>query len=120
MPNAPIYATRSPIESSFFGNAGQRCLAGSNLIPVGKETPHNLLRKFVQKARQMCVGYGLEPTTEIGPVITEKAKNRILGNIKGGTQNKQSYFWMEGIRMSLDIQTVSTWDQRFSITYPEI
>jgi malonate-semialdehyde dehydrogenase (acetylating)/methylmalonate-semialdehyde dehydrogenase len=94
MPDAPVDTSIPAIISSFFGNSGQRCLAGSNLIPVGREAHGDLVGKFVRSAQAVHVGYGLEPASEMGPVITKAAKDRIEGFVEGGISG--------GARIALD------------------
>jgi malonate-semialdehyde dehydrogenase (acetylating)/methylmalonate-semialdehyde dehydrogenase len=84
MPDAAIDSSISAIISSFFGNAGQRCLAGANLIPVGNETHEKLVRKFSKAAGELKVGYGLDVSTDMGPVVSKAAKERILGYVEKG------------------------------------
>jgi len=74
-----------PITSSFFGNTGQRCLAGANLIAVGS-IKDELLDKFTRSARALKVGNGLSPQTEMGPVVSKKAKERIESYIQKGVE----------------------------------
>ncbi len=84
MPDAKIDGYVSAMVSSFFGNAGQRCLAGSVLVPVGTETHGRLIGKFAKAAGEFRVGYGLDESTEMGPVITKASKERIMGSVEKG------------------------------------
>jgi malonate-semialdehyde dehydrogenase (acetylating)/methylmalonate-semialdehyde dehydrogenase len=69
--------------SSFFGNTGQRCLAGANLL-VTSEIHDSLVEKFADAAGRMRLGYGLDESTEMGPLVTEKAKQRVLKYVDTG------------------------------------
>ena len=80
---ADVDSAIPPIASSFFGNTGQRCLAGANLIAVGS-VKDDLLDKFTVTARALKVGNGLSPQTEMGPVVSKKAKERIEGFLQKG------------------------------------
>jgi malonate-semialdehyde dehydrogenase (acetylating)/methylmalonate-semialdehyde dehydrogenase len=80
---AELDAAIPPIVSSFFGNTGQRCLAGANLIAVGP-VKDELLDKFTRMARDLKVGNGLLPQTEMGPVVSKKAKERIESFLQKG------------------------------------
>jgi malonate-semialdehyde dehydrogenase (acetylating)/methylmalonate-semialdehyde dehydrogenase len=84
MPDARIDNAISPIVSSFFGNAGQRCLAGANLITVGKDTHEAVVSKFAKASGELKVGYGLENSTQMGPVVSRKSKERVLGYVEKG------------------------------------
>lgn len=84
LPDARIDSTISPIVSSFFGNAGQRCLAGSNLIPIGRETKEKVKENLLRAAGDLKVGYGLDDSAKMGPVISSAAKERIAGYLEKG------------------------------------
>lgn len=61
---------------SAFGTSGQRCTAASRLIVtpgVGREIPERL----AERTAKLRLGNGLLPTTEVGPVINERAVNKI-------------------------------------------
>ena len=53
-----------------FGTAGQRCTAASRLV-VDKKVYKEFMDKFVERTRSLKVGNGLEPTTQMGPLINE-------------------------------------------------
>jgi len=82
MPDANLPRTVQAIVTSACGCAGERCLAGSNLLCVGgvdKELVPMLRDAFAS----LRVGYGLDPTTQMGPVISAEAKQRIINYISG-------------------------------------
>jgi aldehyde dehydrogenase (NAD+) len=54
-----------------FGTSGQRCTAASR-IAVHKKVYSEFVEKFVARARALKVGDGLDPATEMGPVINEQ------------------------------------------------
>ena len=80
---ADLDAAVPAIVSSFFGNTGQRCLAGANLLAVG-DVKDDLVKKFSQASSSLKVGNGLTPGTEMGPVVTKKAKERIRSYAEKG------------------------------------
>ena len=80
MPDADLDLTINAIISSFFGAAGQRCLAGSVLVPVG-DVAGPLLERLIPAAKAMKLGNGLDETVDLGPVVTQKARRRIVGMI---------------------------------------
>jgi len=71
--------------SSFFGNTGQRCLSGSNLVAVGK-IYESLKTQFTDAASKLRLGYGLDESVGLGPVVSRNSKNRILGYVEKGIQ----------------------------------
>jgi malonate-semialdehyde dehydrogenase (acetylating)/methylmalonate-semialdehyde dehydrogenase len=83
MPDAAIEESMPSILTSFFGCAGQRCLSGSVLVPVG-DAANELIERFVAGAKKLKVGNGLDEFTAMGPVISGAHKERILGYIEKG------------------------------------
>lgn len=80
MPDAEIDRSIKNMMASFFGNSGQRCLAGANLLAVG-DIYDELKEKFVAAAKALKVGPGLDESVHMGPVISKKSLDRIHGYI---------------------------------------
>jgi malonate-semialdehyde dehydrogenase (acetylating)/methylmalonate-semialdehyde dehydrogenase len=76
MPDAVLDQSVPNIAESAFGNAGQRCLAGSVLTVVG-EARERLLPKLVEYADTLKMGFGLDEGVSLGPVIRGDARERI-------------------------------------------
>ena len=83
MPDADLPQTVDAILSSAFGAAGQRCLAGSVLVPVG-DVAEPLLDLLVRKATALRVGDGMESGVGVGPLVGEDQKKRVVGYIEKG------------------------------------
>ena len=83
MPDAVIDKTVDGIIGSAFGAAGQRCMAGSVVVTVG-EAHERLLPPLLDAARALHVGDGLAESTELGPVVSCAARDRIAGWIERG------------------------------------
>jgi malonate-semialdehyde dehydrogenase (acetylating)/methylmalonate-semialdehyde dehydrogenase len=83
MPDADLEKSVEAIMSSAFGAAGERCLAGSVLVPVG-DVAEPLLNLLVSKAESMHVGDGMKPGVDMGPVVTGDHRNKIVGYIEKG------------------------------------
>jgi malonate-semialdehyde dehydrogenase (acetylating)/methylmalonate-semialdehyde dehydrogenase len=83
MPDADLEKSVEAIMSSAFGAAGERCLAGSVLVPVGS-VAEPLLNLLVSKAKAMRVGDGMKPGVDMGPVVTGDHRNKIVGYIEKG------------------------------------
>ena len=75
-----------------FGAAGQRCMATSVVVLVGKA--NEWIPDIVTKARSLKVNAGHEAGTDLGPVISKQAKKRIEGYIEQGVK--------EGAKLELD------------------
>jgi malonate-semialdehyde dehydrogenase (acetylating)/methylmalonate-semialdehyde dehydrogenase len=80
MPDADIDQVVKAAMSSFFGSGGQRCLAGSVLVPIG-DIYEPLRDHLVETASQWKLGYGLDETVDLGPVVTHRDRDRINGMI---------------------------------------
>jgi malonate-semialdehyde dehydrogenase (acetylating)/methylmalonate-semialdehyde dehydrogenase len=80
MPDADVGAVVSAALASFFGAGGQRCLAGSVLVPVG-DIYEPLRDRLVEEASKWKLGYGLDESVDLGPVVTHRDRDRINGMI---------------------------------------
>ena len=70
--------------SSLFGNTGQRCLAGANVV-VTSEARKAVVDNLTRRARELKLGYGLSEDTDLGPMVSKKAKERVLAYLGKGT-----------------------------------
>ena len=68
-----------------FGTTGQRCTATSRLI-VHRDVAKNMTRLLVERARKIKIGDGLDESVEMGPLINEPARQKVLGYIDIGKQ----------------------------------
>jgi malonate-semialdehyde dehydrogenase (acetylating)/methylmalonate-semialdehyde dehydrogenase len=96
MPDAEMDRAAEVVLSSAFGNAGERCLAGSVVVAVGSAA-EELVPRLVQRAGAIRVGAGNNATTEMGPVIRAEHRARVEGYIEQGER--------EGARLALDGRT---------------
>jgi malonate-semialdehyde dehydrogenase (acetylating)/methylmalonate-semialdehyde dehydrogenase len=81
MDDADLERSVPAIVSSAFGNAGQRCLAGSVAVGVGK-VGDSLVQGLVEEAGRLVVGPGTDPETDMGPVIREERRKELIGYIE--------------------------------------
>jgi len=84
MPDANKEQTLNALVGAAFGAAGQRCMALSVAVMVG-ETKH-WVDELVNKTRTLKVNAGHEPNTDVGPVISTRAKARVLDLINSGVE----------------------------------
>jgi malonate-semialdehyde dehydrogenase (acetylating)/methylmalonate-semialdehyde dehydrogenase len=71
------------LSAAAFGSAGERCMAISAAVVVGGAADP-LMDALVPKARAVRVGSGRDPQSEMGPVVTAAARDRIVGLIDTG------------------------------------
>lgn len=81
MPDADIGRSVPNMLSSCFGTAGQRCLAGSIMVAVG-DIYERLRDQLVAAAGDIRLGYGLDESAQMGPVISRASQQRILRYIE--------------------------------------
>ena len=77
-PDAVVEPTVNGLIGSGFGAAGQRCMAGSVIVTVG-EAHDRVIPTLVAETEKLKVGPGLEEGTDVGPVISCDARDRIAG-----------------------------------------
>jgi len=82
MDDADLEATVPALVASAFGNAGQRCLAGSVAVGVGR-IGDVLVEELASQASALKVGPGAEPGTDMGPVIRAERKQAIARQVGG-------------------------------------
>jgi len=93
MPDADLDAAVAALVDSCFGCAGERCLAGSVILCVGEVYPA-FRDKFVEAAKRLVLGNGLEQGVGMGPLVSKKHKEKVLAYIESGLK--------EGARLLLD------------------
>jgi malonate-semialdehyde dehydrogenase (acetylating)/methylmalonate-semialdehyde dehydrogenase len=89
MPDADFERSMAVISESFYGCAGERCLAGSMLVPVG-EAHAEARARLVESARALKVGDGAEPGVTMGPVISARHRDRVIAYIDKGVSEGAS------------------------------
>lgn len=85
LPDADLEMTTRIAADSAFGCAGQRCLAASLVVTVG-DAARPFTEAIANEARQRVVGFGLDKTVQMGPVISAKSKTRIEQLIDKGVR----------------------------------
>ncbi len=83
MPDADPEITVPAILNSAFGNAGERCLAGSVAVAVGAAAGR-LLEPLKDAASRMVVGPGDQPGVQVGPLIRADHRDRVAAYVDRG------------------------------------
>ncbi|HSK95629.1 MAG TPA: CoA-acylating methylmalonate-semialdehyde dehydrogenase [Euzebyales bacterium] len=83
LPDADLDFVSDHLVAAAFGSAGERCMAVSTAVAVGRagDPLNEVLRG---KASAVRVGAGRDPASEMGPVVTRQAQERIVGYIDSG------------------------------------
>ena len=92
MPDANKEKSLDALVGAGFGAAGQRCMATSVAVLVGEA--NKWIPDIVAKAKTLTLNGGTEKGTDLGPVISKQAKQRIEGLIEQGVK--------EGAKLELD------------------
>lgn len=66
-----------------FGTSGQRCTAASRVV-VHEKICGAFLEKFAGRAKALRLGDGLDPSTDVGPVVSQEQMNKVLDYIEVG------------------------------------
>ncbi len=93
LPDADMDATLDACAGSLFGSSGQRCLAGSIVVGVG-DAHAQIRERLMDHAASIRIGDGLDPSTDMGPVISAAHRSRVRSFIDQGVA--------DGARLSLD------------------
>src|SRR5436189_796464 len=86
MPDADMDRAVANISESLFGCAGQRCLAGSVVVAAGKAY-EPFRERLLSAAKDLRLGYGLEPGVSMGPVVSAKHKEKVLSYEEAGPKD---------------------------------
>jgi malonate-semialdehyde dehydrogenase (acetylating)/methylmalonate-semialdehyde dehydrogenase len=85
LPDADLDFAADQLTAAGFGSAGQRCMAIAIAVAVG-DAADPLVAKLRERAESIKVGPGLDPSSEMGPVVTPEAKDRVTGYIGNGVE----------------------------------
>ena len=83
MPDADVDKAVDGLIGAAYGSAGERCMAISVAVLVGSAA-EKVIPKLVERARSLKVGDGTDASSEMGPIVTDAARQRILGYIEAG------------------------------------
>jgi malonate-semialdehyde dehydrogenase (acetylating)/methylmalonate-semialdehyde dehydrogenase len=84
MPDADMNMVGDAIMGSVFGSAGERCMAISVVVPVGEETADKIKEIVAPKIQNLKIGSGLDPDSEMGPLVTSEHLSKVKGYIEKG------------------------------------
>ena len=85
MPDADIDQAVDALVGAGYGSAGERCMAISVAVLVG-DVADKLIPKLAERARTLKVLDGMNLAAEMGPIVTDAARQRISGYIDAGVQ----------------------------------
>ena len=83
LPDADMDFAADHLAAAAFGSAGERCMAISAAVAVG-DAGDRIVQAVNDRARAVTVGSGRDDSSEMGPVVTRQAQERIVGLIGSG------------------------------------
>src|ERR1035437_2789222 len=94
MPAAAMDQTVDALVGAGYGAAGERCMAVSVAVPVGKTTADRLMEKLIPRVENLKIGPSIDPTADFGPLVTRAALERVKNYVEIGIK--------EGARLAVD------------------
>jgi malonate-semialdehyde dehydrogenase (acetylating)/methylmalonate-semialdehyde dehydrogenase len=92
MPDADMDQAVDALVGAGYGSAGERCMAISVAVPVGKATADKLVEKLIPRVEGLKVGLSTDASADYGPMVTreamERARNYVDIGLKEGATLK--------------------------------
>ncbi|ETR76916.1 methylmalonate-semialdehyde dehydrogenase [Afipia sp. P52-10] len=77
MPDADLDQAVDALVGAGYGSAGERCMAISVAVPVGKTTADRLIEKLVPRVEALKIGPSTDTQADYGPMVTRAAVERV-------------------------------------------
>jgi malonate-semialdehyde dehydrogenase (acetylating)/methylmalonate-semialdehyde dehydrogenase len=84
MPDADLDQAVDALVGAAYGSAGERCMALSVAVPVGKRTADALVEKLMPRVEGLRVGLSTDERADYGPLVTKEALQRVRNYIDVG------------------------------------
>jgi malonate-semialdehyde dehydrogenase (acetylating)/methylmalonate-semialdehyde dehydrogenase len=84
LPDADMDQTVDALIGAGYGSAGERCMAISVAVPVGKDTADRLVAKLIPRVEALKIGPATDDSADYGPLVTKAALDRVRGYIDTG------------------------------------
>ena len=81
LPDADIDMAADAAVSAAFGSAGERCMATSQIVAVGN-VAEPLIAAITERIPKVKVGDGLDPASEMGPLVTREHRDRVASYVE--------------------------------------
>ena len=84
MPDADMNQVVDALIGAGYGSAGERCMAVSVAVPVGKGTAEALMQKLVPRVEALKIGPSTDSSADFGPLVTRQALERVKSYVDIG------------------------------------
>ncbi len=85
MPDADMDQATDALMGAGYGSAGERCMAISVAVAVGK-AGDALMERLVPRVRALKIGPGTDPEVEMGPLVTKTHLDKVRGYVDVGVK----------------------------------
>ncbi len=86
MPDADMDQAVDALIGAGYGSAGERCMAVSVAVPVGKKTADTLMEKLIPRVEGLKIGPSTDQQADYGPMVTRELLNKVRGYIDTGVK----------------------------------
>ncbi len=86
MPDADMDQAVDALIGAGYGSAGERCMAISVAVPVGKATADELVKRLIPRVESLKIGPSTDTAADFGPVVTKAAMEKIKSYVDIGIQ----------------------------------
>jgi malonate-semialdehyde dehydrogenase (acetylating)/methylmalonate-semialdehyde dehydrogenase len=94
MPDADMDQAVDALIGAGYGSAGERCMAVSVAVPVGKATADKLIEKLIPRVEGLKIGLSTDTQADYGPMVTREQVNRVKSYVDVGLK--------EGAKLRVD------------------
>ena len=86
MPDADMDQSVDALVGAGYGAAGERCMAVSVAVPVGKTTADRLMEKLIPRVENLKIGPSTDASADFGPLVTREALERVKNYVEIGVK----------------------------------
>ncbi|MBB3020266.1 malonate-semialdehyde dehydrogenase (acetylating)/methylmalonate-semialdehyde dehydrogenase [Microvirga lupini] len=86
MPDADLDQAADALIGAGYGSAGERCMAISVAVPVGRATADALMDKLIPRVESLKVGPSTDPSADFGPMVTRAHMEKVRSYVDIGVQ----------------------------------
>jgi len=90
MPDADMDQTVDALIGAGYGSAGERCMAISVAVPVGKGTADELVRRLIPRVESLKIGPSTDPSADFGPMVTQAQVDKVKDYVEIGIKEGAS------------------------------
>jgi malonate-semialdehyde dehydrogenase (acetylating)/methylmalonate-semialdehyde dehydrogenase len=94
MPDADMDQAVDALIGAGYGSAGERCMAISVAVPVGKGTADELVKRLIPRVEALKIGPSTDASADYGPLVTKEALERVKNYVEIGIK--------EGAKLAVD------------------